>query len=416
MQRVAKLAHYLPEWGWSPYVVTATPVWGRPTDESLLEQVDFVPVERIPNRDPSALVARALAPAKRMHRRRTRPTDSQAPRTSTNTGWAPLSTRVVRAFWLDAAARWAAEVPRAAARLHACVGFDAVLASGPPHSALVAGAYVAKVLDLPLVADVRDPWVSNPAYRWPESPRRDARSLALEREVMHRAAAAVCVSEPISAEALEYGAPRAITVPNGFDRADLPAWAPLDGPARIAFMGRFYASTDPTPFFDGVACAVEQHGPASDVIIDIVGPESDHVTQIIRARALDDHVVRHGFLPHRDALGIVSHADAGLVVLADRPGAEAIYTGKLFEYLGIGLPVLLVGPPDGAAAHLVRDAHAGTVVPYGDATGVAAALNAIAHEKRSGASRHAPVESVIERFDRRLQVRTVAALLDEVVS
>ncbi|MBC7266078.1 MAG: hypothetical protein H5T75_03770 [Coriobacteriia bacterium] len=413
VQRVAKLARYLPESGWQPYVLTATPIWGRPTDESLLDQLIGVQVRRLPNRNPSAALARLFAPVKAL-----RPSGEHAGSAGSAPGATgmPLSTRVVRRFWLDSAALWARRVPTAACEMHRGVGFSAVLASGPPHSTLIAGARAAKVLGVPFIADMRDPWAGNPGYRWPGSPVRDRRSLSLERDVMSSAAVAVTVSDPITAEALEYGAPRAITIPNGFDRADLPSWRPRPGPLRIAFMGRFYGSTDPTPFLDGVALAVRRGGAAANLVIDMLGQMSEFVTGAVESRGLKEHVIYHGFLPHRAALEIVSGADAGLVALTDRPGAEANYTGKLFEYLGMGLPVLLVGPANGVAAKLVREAKAGLAVPYSDVEGVAKALQDMAAAKAAGEHRHAPVESVIARFDRREQARLVAGLLDEVVS
>lgn len=415
VQRVTKLARYLPESGWRPYVLTGTPVPGRPVDETLLEQVADVRITRVPSTDPSSAIARVLAPIKRLRRRPADTSPGISGGATSGAAGTPFSTRAVRAVWLDPAALWARRVPSAAKRLHQEIGFDAVLASGPPHSALVAGARAATALGVPFVADVRDPWRGNPGYRWPDSARKDARSLALEREVMTSAAAAVTVSDPITAEALEMGARHAITVPNGFDPADLPHWEPQGGPLRIAFMGRFYGSTDPTPFFDGVALAVRRGGPASDLVIDVLGQMSAFVKGAVSSRGLEEHIVYHGFRPHAEALRIVSAADAGLVALTDHPGAEANYTGKLFEYLGMGLPVLLVAPSRGVAAALVRDAHAGYAIPYGDTEAVADALDEMAAAKAAGTGHHRPVDSVVAAFDRRRQAARIAALLDSVV-
>jgi glycosyltransferase involved in cell wall biosynthesis len=271
-------------------------------------------------------------------------------------------------------------------------------------------------MGVPFIADMRDPWASNPGYRWPGSARLDARSLRLHREVMETAAATLNVSDPITAESRGAGASRAVTVPNGFDPADLPAWDPAPGPLRIAFMGRFYGSTDPTPFFDGVARAIQRGGAAADLVVDVVGQMSAFVSEAITSRGIGERFIAHGFLPHAQALGVVSGADAGLVALTDHPGAEANYTGKLFEYLGMGLPVLLVGPAHGVAAALLRESRAGITVPYGDADGVADVLERMAEEKRTGTCRFDPDATVIERFDRRVQASFVATLLDEVVA
>ncbi|MBI5232030.1 MAG: glycosyl transferase family 1, partial [Coriobacteriales bacterium] len=46
VQRMAKLARYLPDFGWTPVVVTGQPVKGRPTDAALAAEVADVEVVR----------------------------------------------------------------------------------------------------------------------------------------------------------------------------------------------------------------------------------------------------------------------------------------------------------------------------------------------------------------------------------
>lgn len=417
-----KLARYLPDSGWQPYVLTGTPAWGRPIDDALLDQVAGIPVKRLRSRNVSSTVARLLGPLK------SRSAGGPATAATVRPGPAlegpssgvrarqPFSTRVVRRLMFDSASLWAAGVPAAAARLHRDIGFDAVLASGPPHSALVAGARTARRLGLPFLADVRDPWAGSPAYRWPESVRKDARSLRLQAEVMGAADQVITVSDPIASESREAGAVSVSTIANGFDPADLPLWEPQAGPLRIAFMGRFYDTTDPTPFLDGVAEAVSRGGIAADLHIDIIGPPSALAQQAIAARGLESHVTDHGFRAHADALSIVATADLGLVVLTDRPGAEAIYTGKLFEYLGIGLPIVLVGPVHGVAAELLRESGAGVALPAHDAGAIADVLERFAQDKRVGTLGLSPDPAVVSRFDRRTQAAQVARLLDGIVA
>ncbi len=420
VQRLAKMVRYLPDSGWTPHVLAATPVWGRPQDESLVEQVAFAEVTRLPNRSIGASVARALAPVKALRRRGGGSSAGAGvpakPAAAAGATGIPASTRIVRRLGIDTAELWARKVPAEALRLHRKIGFDAVIASGPPHSALVAGARAAREMGVPFIADFRDAWRENPDFRRPESPDQDARSLALEREVLSVADAVVAVSQPIADETLEEGATTAIVVPNGFDPSDLPRHRVQRGPLTIAFMGRFYGSTDPTPFFDGAAEAVRRGGPAADLHIEVLGQMSDFVRDAIESRGLDGHVTYHGYLPHAQALEIVSRSDAGLVALRDHAGGEANYTGKIFEYLGVGLPILLVGPEMGVAAQLVREARAGIAVPYSRPDRVADALEELARRKVDGFSVVDPVAEVVARFDRRTQAARIAALLDEVVS
>ncbi|MDZ4179326.1 MAG: hypothetical protein U1E29_08855 [Coriobacteriia bacterium] len=109
----------------------------------------------------------------------------------------------------------------------------------------------------------------------------------------------------------------------------------------------------------------------------------------------------------------MSRADVGLVVLADRPGAEAIYTSKLFEYLGMGIPILLVGPDRGVAANLVREARAGVVVPYDRPDLIAEEIERMAVAKTLGRKSEGPEAAVVARYTRQAQTAKVAAVLAE---
>ncbi|MDP2401411.1 MAG: glycosyltransferase, partial [Actinomycetota bacterium] len=364
VQRVMKLARYLPDNGWQPYVLCATPVRGTATDVGLLEQVRHVRARHLPDRDVASGVARAVAPFKRMlGRGRRAGSPSHGDPSAAVSAKAPFSTRVARSLFIDSAEPWSRLVPGAALAWARETQFDAVFASGPPHSGLVAGARVARLLGVPYIAELRDAWSGNEGYTWPDGHRQALRSKQFEREALLAAARVIAASEPISQYVRAVTGDDAVVVTNGFDPHDVPDWNPAPGPLRVAFMGRFYDTTDPSSFLDGVVQAIRAGGTASELRLDIVGPDSSTVRSQVSERGIDAHVSYHGFRPHDDALAIVSRADVGLVVLADRPGAEAIYTSKLFEYLGMGIPILLVGPQRGVAADLVREAHAGTVVP-----------------------------------------------------
>jgi glycosyltransferase involved in cell wall biosynthesis len=414
-----KMTRYLPEHGWQPYVVCATPVWGSPVEPGLLEQVAHAERRCLPDRDVAGTVARLTAPLKRVLRRSPArahaPEGAGAPVHGTQPS-APLSTRIARSLFIDSAEPWSRSVPAAAVAWAQTVPFDVVLATGPPHSTLVAGARVAAELGLPYVAELRDAWGGNPGYQWPPAHRQGARSVRLEREAMSAASAVIAISGPIAEEARAAGAREAVVIPNGFDPSDVPRWAPAPGPVRVAFMGRFYDATDPTPFFDGVALAVQRGGPARDLHLDLVGPDSATAHRLVAERGLESRITYHGFRPHDEALEIVSQADVGLVVLADRPGSEAIYTSKIFEYLGMGIPILLVGTPEGVAAGLLREAAAGVAVPYDRPDLVAAELERLAAEKAGDGHIHAPRADVVARFTRQAQSGMVAEVLSRVVN
>jgi glycosyltransferase involved in cell wall biosynthesis len=314
----------------------------------------------------------------------------------------------------DDASFWARSAVSAGVRVGRAAEVHTVLASGPPFSVLVAGARVAEQLGVPFIADMRDGWLTNPGT--PSGGRRAERARRHQRLVMESANVVTCVSGPIAEEVTAAGASRVEVIPNGFDAGEMPAWNPVaDATVRVGFMGRFYGLTDPAPFLRGLAeAAASSSGQALDVCLEVVGPPSERLDAVADALGVTEKVTHHGLLPHDEALALMARMDVGLVAIADVPGADAVYTTKLFEYLGMGLPVLVVGPHDGAAARLVRDVGAGWTVTPAETAAVAELLRGLSVEKRSAGRVTTNRDlSIIKTFERRAQAERIATILSE---
>lgn len=425
--RLTSFAKHLRLAGWDVVVLAGAPGSGRPRDEGLLAQLEGVEVVRIPPRNPVWALARLSAPLRSMLERSRRGGPEGGRGASGARGGvhatvadrprSPLTTRLARRFaFPDEAVLWARHVERLAPSLCAAHRVEAVLASGPPFSALAAAVEVGRRAGLPVVLDMRDQWRDNVGMRWPTPAHRE-RALDLERRTLAAAEAVVGATEGIAFEASEMGARCVETVYNGFDPAQMPPHRPEpSAPLRIAFLGRFSRDVmDPTPFFEGLAAAVRREPALSAIRVDVVGPEAPWVGELVGRLGLTDQVIHHGFRPYAEALGIVSRADAGLMCVADRPGSAELFPGKLFDYLGIGMPLLFVGPEDGGVARLVRDSRLGLAAAHGDVASVAGAITFLAAAKAAGRPLADADPSVAARFDRGTQVARLAELLERVV-
>ncbi|MDZ4169830.1 MAG: glycosyltransferase [Coriobacteriia bacterium] len=419
VQRWAKMCRYLPESGWTPFVLTAEPVARRSRDESLLAEVVGVEVRRIPHRHVAAAVAAAIEPAKRLARKvRGRsgtpaaPVGSApAPRGVTRT---PLSSRIARFIAVpDDAAFWRSSAVRAAEQLGREAGVDAVVATGPPFSSLVVGARVARRLGVPLILDMRDGWDTNPVVRMPTAFHRWL-SNRIERKTLPVADLVTCTAPAIGEEARRFGARATRVIANGFDASDLPAHAPdSSGPLTLVFMGKVYAGhSDPAPLLTALARARELSD--SEIRFEIVGSWPDGLEASIEAAGLSDEVVLTSYLPHREALERTARADVGVLLIADMPGAAGSCPAKLYEYLGMGMPVLIVGPDDGMPAAVLAETCGGSVIHPDDVEALARELVRLAELKAKGNVLSEPDGEAVARYSRQGQAAAMAAALSEV--
>jgi glycosyltransferase involved in cell wall biosynthesis len=268
---------------------------------------------------------------------------------------------------------------------------------------------VARVTGVPWVADVRDSLVRH-VHR-----RREIRGEhALGRLVARRADAIVCVSEAIAAEMREL-APRGPVrvIGNGCDFDDFEGlpYRPA-GRLRITHAGSFFGQRDPRPFLDALARSGEE------VVARFVGDFRERDREHARRLRLGERIELVPYLPRAEALALERDSDLLLLLIPEAEGrGRGVLSGKVFEYLAAGRPILACVPPDGEAAALIRDTGAGVVVPPDDSEAIAAALDEALERWRAGSldGTSLPAEWRAS-LSRRARAEEYAALLAEVVA
>jgi glycosyltransferase involved in cell wall biosynthesis len=99
-----------------------------------------------------------------------------------------------------------------------------------------------------------------------------------------------------------------------------------------------------------------------------------------------------------------------LLVITEGSTRRSVATGKLFEYLGAGRPILVLGE-ETEAARIVTDAGAGFATPADEPEKIAAALRRLLEaEPAGGADREA-----IERYAYPKLAEEYAELIEDLV-
>lgn len=100
----------------------------------------------------------------------------------------------------------------------------------------------------------------------------------------------------------------------------------------------------------------------------MIGQIDQSVEVAIRKAKLEQYVVFRPYIPHEQVLQQQQAADLLLLLLMpdSTPRAKGLLTGKLFEYLSSGTPILCIGPEDGDAAHIISEVQAGETVDFED--------------------------------------------------
>jgi glycosyltransferase involved in cell wall biosynthesis len=417
VQRSLKLVRYLEPHGWASTVVTAREEDYWIVDPTLLEEIpstaEIVRVGGLTSLRLVRLLSRGGARIERAQERRDRESFRKLRRAQS---------------WLlipDGYRPWAREAQRAAVRRIAAGGIDALWTTSSPESAHLAGLALKRRFGIPWVADFRDPWVGRVTYD-PPTRWHDARHRELERAVVSSADRVTLVSDPMTAlyrkRYRDLPSERFLTLPNGYDPDD---WARVDrllaarpAPAEprrrfvLLHAGQLAHRPSARTLLEAARLLIASDPRAADDLsIQFLGGNEELRPEEWESLGLGSVVETAPSLPHIEALAAMRGADA-LVLLGHGGQADSLlYTGKIYEYLTSGRPVLgLVDP--GPAADLIRDSGAGEVRAADDAKGAARVLRAWLEAWRRGdeVAGRAP-ETMVRSWDRARAAETAAKLL-----
>jgi len=415
VQRAAKLVQYLPAFGWSTTVLTvAADGSGTPDASHLVRVSNTAEIVRVPCFDPVAgAVGDATVPG---------PSPPAGP-----PGRVPLKRRLRRVagrLWSfgerhalipDRSILWHPRAYAAARRILNGRRVDLICATGEPYSSFLLARRLSKRTGVPFVIDIRDPWTLEP-YR-DERPTRVRQAIERwqERRVLEDASHCVFATQSLDVYGQAYPAlaGKFEYIPNGYDADDFTGVTPRAFDRfTVVHNGSFLPGyRTPDTFLEGVrrllALQPALRAGLRVLFVGKPGPERG----LAQRMGLDDVVESVGYQPHRTSLEFVTGADLLLIVGGRHRWEE---TGKIYEYLAAGKPVLGVIEPSGAAARLLQRYELGRVADRSSPAEVAQRLSEAVAQGR-GTTAPAP-PAWIGEFDRRRLVGRMAAAFDRVVA
>lgn len=427
-QRSLKFVRHLPSFGFRPIVVTGparrASTW-PPGDSSLTAEIPpGVAIDRLDAGFESLQPGGRLAPrlirsARRLLRRPS-----------------PFS----RA-WVDGCV----EIGVQAALDH---GADLIYASMSPFETAEAAESLSRELDIPWVADLRDPWALDETMVYPTGWHR---AVELRQMRAHLSSAAlVIMNTPEASRALRETFPdlseRVVTITNGYDADDFRGKVPVrnDGVFRIVHTGHLHTALGmlhrktrhARRLLGGERVAVDiltrshifllralsrwqQEDPAVKGRVELVlagalRPEDRRVVESSPVRTM---VRLEGYLAHHQSVALLRSADLLFLPMHSLPPGERprIVPGKTYEYLAARRPILAaVG--EGDVRDLVLASGMGDCCPPDHVEGMVSILKRRYEAFRAGEEPEPAREDFYGQFERRELTKQLVASFERVLA
>lgn len=246
-----------------------------------------------------------------------------------------------------------------------------IVCCAPPWSTTLAARWAAMRTGAPVILDLQDLWSENPVARWHSLNRRLAASL--ERGAFNGAAAFVFINERI---ADRYVARHPVATRRPWTVAHIGSDHPPHGvmhagpgdSIELLHIGSIYGDRDLRPLLE--ACATCRSSGRDIRVVWYGRILGDHPlrAELPRYRALGV-LELHDPIPHDAARTRMTAAD--LLVAVPSPVYREELTGKLFDYVDAGRPVLALARPDAFIAEVLRTAGIGTAFDPSDSAAIA---------------------------------------------
>ena len=311
---------------------------------------------------------------------------------------------------IDSDANWTKIALIKAGHLMKKYDFDYILSSALPIGPHIVGMELKKKYPkIKWIADMRDA-ISEPRgvsciYKY--------QIRKLEKNILNTCDYLLAVSKPqlelFKAHYEGNDIDKFYQIRNGFDFAFEPnRLKSKKAYFSIIYAGSFYGAIKPNNFFLALLRVLARN--EMKLRVRIIGNKAPIEIPL----GLRNIVSEESALPYEVICKEMKNADA-LLMVTPSCLEKGIYTGKLFDYLGSGTPIIALAPPDDVAGQLIKQANAGYVAANEDVDAIENIIEKAYDDWVTNAFPQPRIE-VIKMHHRKEQVRRLLSVLEKDLS
>ncbi|MCD7905625.1 MAG: glycosyltransferase [Clostridiales bacterium] len=269
--------------------------------------------------------------------------------------------------------------------------------------------------------DFRDEWTNNPyTLDSPYNPVRTKIEKKMERKVVENADRLIANSSVMRANFIKnnrLNGDNFYVIPNGYDKEDfetLDLTPPQNSEFTLVYTGVLYGRRKPDVFFKALSELIEENKIDKNKInVQLIGNyHRDKLQAQIDGFGLKGVIEIVGYVPHDECIKKQLSADCLLLIEGGGRGADAFYTGKVFEYMNTERPVLSL-LPEGVAKDLVLKSGIGLVSETSDVKGAKSNLLKYYKDWERGKLSFTGNRKVIDKYERKVLTGKLAKIFDK---
>lgn len=312
-------------------------------------------------------------------------------------------------------------------------GINIVYTSSTPYSTSFFGEFIKKnIPEILWIADFRDAWITNPGRFVNILFRsiftfRNLFEKKIEKRILANADKIISASEGITTDFIKrhklfYKQDDFSTITNGYDPEDFINISPQKtNKFTISYYGTFSVYQHPLHFFKAFKqfYATLTDSDKHQIQLNFIGKTRYKKETLIFAREvnMEDRFYFSDYQPHDKVINIGASSDLLLLFIGKGYYTDVIYTGKIFEYLYLGIPMLAMVPLKSQAARLIRRTQTGYISDFDDIESIKSHLQSTFELWKTGKLQHNydqhKQEEIIKEYSREKLTQKLISLINK---
>ncbi|WP_250277921.1 glycosyltransferase family 4 protein [[Clostridium] colinum] len=300
-----------------------------------------------------------------------------------------------------------------------------IYTTSAPYSDHLLGLYIKRKLpNIQWVADFRDEWTNNPyTLDNPHNPIRTKIEKNMEKNVLLEADYLI-TNTPVMKDNFiknnKISGDNFYVIPNGYDEEDfygMDFTSPNNDKFTMVYTGALYGRRKPDNFFKAIKNLKEKGIIKENSLkVKLIGNyHKDKLQAQIDGLGLTKEIEIIGYVPHNVCIKHQLSSDALVLIEGSGVGANAFYTGKIFEYMNTRRPVLAL-LPDGVAKDLVLESKIGVVANTDDILQIEGIIKEYYEKWQQNVLTFNPDFNIIKKFERKMLTKDLANIFDKALN
>lgn len=232
--------------------------------------------------------------------------------------------------------------------------YNCILVSIPPFSSSLIARRLSLISGVPYIIDYRDPWIDNKLFP-PFSTLHLKWNEFLEKRAVKDSLFLTTINSRIkNSLKTKFPQKRIVILNQGYDADDFTKKIEKNNKFTICYMGSLLRGRKPDVLLKAIKKLYNENKVnENNFQIQFIGKNSTTACCLAKEKKIYQFVECFEYLEHKKALKFAQKANLLWLYIGKEEG-ENISTGKLYEYIGTGNPIVASIPKETAAADLLR--------------------------------------------------------------